>query len=154
MIRKGLIEDIPSALVLIKELADFERAPAEVEVTENEMERWGFGDEKIFDFIVCEVQGSVIGMALYYYKYSTWKGRCIFLEDIIVTASERKKGYGKLLFEEILRVAKQEKVRRLEWQVLEWNAEAIGFYNKYRSKFDGEWINCKLTGEALQSFGS
>ena len=89
-------------------------------------------------------------MALYYYKYSTWKGKCLFLEDIIVTESERKNGYGQLLFQEVMQVAKAEKVRRMEWQVLDWNTAAIEFYEKYDALFDEEWINCKLTYEQLQ----
>jgi GNAT superfamily N-acetyltransferase len=151
IVRQGNTGDLPGVLALVKELAEFEKAPGEVEVTVEEMIRWSTGPEKVFDFFVAEKSGNIVGIAVYYYKYSTWKGRCIFLEDIIVTASERKQGIGKLLFNEMVKLAKQEKVRRLEWQVLEWNADAIEFYKKYASKFDGEWINCKLTFEQLQS---
>jgi GNAT superfamily N-acetyltransferase len=151
VIREGTPVDIPYALALIKELAVFENSAGEVEVTVSEMTNWGFGAEKIFGFFVLEKKGIIIGIALYYYKYSTWKGKCLFLEDIIVTEKERRRGYGKLLFDEIVRLAKAKKVRRLEWQVLNWNAHAIAFYNKYKSSFDSEWINCKLTGEQIQS---
>ena len=149
--RKGLKRDIPGALKLVKELAVFEKAPKEVEVNLRQMTDWGFGKNKIFDFFVIEKDGNIVGMALYYYKYSTWKGKCLFLEDIIVTQKERKNGYGKLLFNEIVKVAKKQKVKRLEWQVLEWNKDAIGFYKKYAAELDPEWINCKLRYKQIQS---
>lgn len=151
-IRKGTENDIPRVLELVKELAVFEMAPQEVEVTVEEMLDWGFGINKLFDFFVLERQNLILGIAVYYYKYSTWKGKCLFLEDIVVTENERGKGYGKLLFEEVVKVAKAQKVRRMEWQVLNWNKGAIKFYKKYQSHFDGEWINCKLTFKQLQSW--
>lgn len=149
-IRIGTEKDLPQALELIKELAAFENAPNEVEVTVDEMKSQGFGTNKLFDFFVLEKEAKIIGIALYYYKYSTWKGRCLFLEDIIVTERERKKGYGKLLFNAVVSVAKEQRARRMEWQVLDWNEPAIEFYKKYRSNFDGEWLNCKLTFDQLQ----
>jgi len=151
VIRKGKQSDVSETLDLVRELAVFEKAPKEVEVTINEMKKWGFGPEKIFDFYVAEKNKRIIGIALYYFKYSTWKGKCIFLEDIIVTENERRKGVGGLLFKQILKIAKKQKVRRLEWQVLNWNKYAIKFYKKYNSNFDEEWINCKLTFQQLQS---
>jgi GNAT superfamily N-acetyltransferase len=153
-IRIGKKEDLFAALELVRELAAFERAPDEVEVSVEEMVNWGFGGQKLFDFFVLEKENTVIAMALYYYKYSTWKGRCLFLEDIIVTEKERGKGYGKMLFNEVVKVAKRKKVRRMEWQVLEWNASALEFYKKYNAQKDDEWINCKLTFEQLQSFAT
>lgn len=150
-IRVGTENDIPRVLELVKELAVFEKAPNEVEVTVSEMTNWGFGQDKIFDFFVLEKENVIVGIALYYYKYSTWKGKCLFLEDIIVTENERKNGYGKLLFNEVVKVAKAQKVRRMEWQVLDWNTPAIEFYKKYESHLDGEWINCKLTYDQLQA---
>jgi GNAT superfamily N-acetyltransferase len=149
LIREGKKEDVTAALNLVKELAHYEKAPDEVEVTVEEMENWGFGNEKVFDFFVAEINGKITGLALYYYKYSTWKGKCLFLEDIIVTESLRGQGIGKLLFEEVVKVAKKENVRRMEWQVLEWNEPAINFYNKYNSILDAEWVNCKLTNHQL-----
>ncbi|MGZ3883624.1 MAG: N-acetyltransferase family protein [Bacteroidia bacterium] len=149
-IRVGTKQDLPGILHLIKELAAFEKAPDEVEVTVEEMENWGFGSDKLFDFFVAEENAQIIGLALYYYKYSTWKGKCLFLEDIIVTEPERGRGIGKLLFDETVKIAKQQKVRRMEWQVLEWNEPAIKFYAKYDSVLDGEWINCKLTDHQLK----
>ena len=146
-IRKGVREDIPEALQLVKELAIYEKAPKEVTVTVEEMERDGFGNEAVFTFYVAETENGIVGMALYYIKYSTWKGKCVFLEDIIVTEEYRKLGIGKKLFDEVLRDAKQLNVRRLEWQVLEWNEPAIKFYEKMNAYFDKEWINCKMTFE-------
>lgn len=150
-IREGTENDIPSALKLVQELAQYEKAPNEVEVTEEQMKVWGFGKNPLFQFFVAEEQGEVVGMALYYYKYSTWKGKCIFLEDIIVTEKHRKKNIGSRLFERVLQVAKEENVKRLEWQVLNWNEPAIAFYKKYNSQFDGEWLNCKLNYGQIQS---
>lgn len=152
IIRKGFPEDIVNALHLVKELAAFELAPNEVEVTIEEMIQWGFGSDKLFDFFVAEKNNTIIGMALYYYKYSTWKGKCLFLEDIIVTENERGHGIGKLLFNEVIKVAKKEKVRRMEWQVLDWNKPAIHFYKTYDATLDSEWINCKLTNHDLEKF--
>lgn len=152
IIRTGSKTDIPAILGLIKELAAYEKAPHDVEVTIEQMEEWGFGNDKLFDFFVAEKNNTIVGMALYYYKYSTWKGKCLFLEDIIVTESERQHGYGKLLFNEVAKVAKQQQVKRMEWQVLDWNEPAIKFYKRYNTVFDGEWINCKLTFEELQKF--
>ncbi|MBP7808002.1 MAG: GNAT family N-acetyltransferase [Bacteroidia bacterium] len=148
-IRVGEKNDLPNILNLIKELAEYEKAPAEVEVTIAEMENWGFGENKLFDFFIAERNGVTVGLALYYYKYSTWKGKCLFLEDIIVTEKMRGAGIGKLLFDKIVEVAKKEKVRRLEWQVLDWNEPAIKFYKKYNATLDPEWLNGKLTNHQL-----
>lgn len=151
-IRKGTEADLPQVLGLVKELATYEKAPDEVEVTVEEMQNWGFGNDKIFEFFVAEYEQKIIGIALYYYKYSTWKGKCLFLEDIIVTESYRRYGLGSKLFNEVALVAKQKQVRRMEWQVLDWNEPAINFYKKYNAHLDGEWINGKLTHPQLQSF--
>lgn len=150
-LRKGEPGDLPGVLSLIKELAAFEKAPGEVVVTIEEMQDWGFGKNKLFDFFVANNDNKMVGIALYYYKYSTWKGKCLFLEDIIVTETERGKGIGKLLFEEVIKVAKLEKVRRMEWQVLDWNETGISFYKKYPTTFDHEWVNCKFTDKELMA---
>ena len=151
MIRKGTEADVIPALDLVKELAAYEKAPQEVEVTSEEMKVWGFGPDKQFDFFVAEGNGRIIGLALYYFKYSTWKGKCLFLEDIIVTESQRGNGVGKLLFDKVVQVSKETGVRRMEWQVLDWNTPAIGFYKKYEAAMDGEWINCKLTNHQFEN---
>ncbi len=151
-IRKGNKSDLPQVLKLIKELATYEKAPNEVTVSVSDMERDGFGENPIFNFFVAESDGIIIGISLYYIKYSTWKGKCVFLEDIIVTEEYRKYGIGKKLFNEVVKIAKQMQVKRMEWQVLEWNEPAINFYKKLNSHFDNEWVNCKLTDIELNNF--
>ncbi|MES2138091.1 MAG: GNAT family N-acetyltransferase [Bacteroidota bacterium] len=151
-VRKGLKSDLSAALDLIKELALYENAPDEVIVTIEDMERDGFGENPIFNFFVAELDGKIVGIALYYVKYSTWKGKCIFLEDIIVTEQYRKHGIGKKLFDEVVKVSKGLNVERLEWQVLDWNEPAIRFYEKINSNLDKEWINCKLTKEQMLKY--
>lgn len=151
-LRKGVKSDLSAALELIKELALYENAPDEVSVTVEDMERDGFGEDPVFYFFVAEVAGEIVGISLYYVKYSTWKGKCIFLEDIIVTEQFRKQGVGKKLFDEVVKVSKEQNVQRLEWQVLEWNEPAIRFYEKINSNLDKEWINCKLTKEQIVQY--
>lgn len=151
-IRKGLPTDLPRVLELIKELANYEKAPLEVENTVEEMIQDGFSENPIYFLLVAEENSTIVGIAIYYIKYSTWKGKCVFLEDIIVTESQRGKGTGAKLFEEVIQIAKEMKVRRMEWQVLEWNEPALNFYRKYKANLDLEWINGKLTFEQLQSF--
>lgn len=152
IIRKGVEADVPEALRLVKELAEYERALDEVEVSIEEMIRDGFGSFPIYEFFVAESDNEIIGLALFYYKYSTWKGTCIYLDDIVVTEQYRRKGIGKKLFDEVVKVARERKVRKLEWQVLEWNTPAISFYKKIGTTFDDEWINCKLTESSIQSY--
>ena len=143
--------DIPEILNLIKQLAVYEKAAQEVTVDEAVLLRDGFGKDKIFDcFVARTEENSIVGMALYYTKYSTWKGRCIYLEDIIVDASFRGLGIGKALFKAVYGVARDLNSGRLEWQVLDWNEPAIGFYRRFNAQFDAEWINCKFSREQLQ----
>lgn len=152
LIRKGLKTDLPEVLDLIRELAAYEKAPNEVTVSINEMENDGFSPNPVFHFFVAETRHKIIGISLYYIKYSTWKGKCVFLEDIIVTEQFRKHGIGKKLFDEVVKVAKEMKVKRLEWQVLEWNEPAINFYKKLNANFDNEWLNCKLNHEQIKNY--
>ena len=149
-IRVGTQEDLPQVLDLIKELAEYERAPQEVDNTVERMEKDGFGPEKVFDFLVAEENNKIIGLALYYWSYSTWKGKCIYLEDLIVTQNQRRKGIGRLLFDQLIQIAKAKDARRLSWQVLEWNEPAIEFYKSIGAQLDPEWINGKLTYEQLK----
>ena len=143
-IREGKREDLPQVLELVKELADYEKALHEVTNTVEMMEEDGFGEHPVFSFVVAENERSIVGLALYYYRYSTWTGKRLYLEDIIVTQQERGKGVGKLLFERTIEKAKEAGCKGLTWQVLDWNEPAINFYKKYNAKFDGEWINCHL----------
>lgn len=150
-IRKGTPEDIPELLALIKELAVFEKAEGEVIMTEDQLLKDGFGSNKQFDFIVAEENNNILGIALYFYKFSTWKGRVIHLEDLIVKQNLRQNGIGTMLFEAVMKIAKKEKAQRMEWQVLDWNEPAIKFYDKYKTEYGNEWLNSRLTYEQLQS---
>lgn len=153
-IRKGEKKDIPQALGLVKELAVYERAPDEVITNVEQMERDGFGENSIYRFHVAETDGKIIGMALYYTAYSTWKGRYIYLDDLIVTEKHRRSGAGKLLFDAVLREAKREGANQLRWHVLEWNTPAINFYKKYNASLDPEWITGKLEKAQIEIFRS
>lgn len=150
-IRKGTKEDLPRALELIRELAIFEKAPDEVTNTVEAMEKDGFGEDPIFGFFVAEEDdGSIPGLALYYYRYSTWKGRRMYLEDIIVTEASRGQGIGKKLFDEVIREGVKEDCTGMVWQVLDWNESAISFYkSQYGADLDGEWINCSISREQM-----
>ena len=151
-VRKGTIEDAEAVLKLVRELAVYEKAPHEVTLTLEELKDDGFGQNPIYGLYVAEQKNEVVGIALYYEKYSTWKGRSLFLEDIIVTESKRGLGIGHMLFQEVIGVAKEKNSARMEWQVLDWNEPAINFYKKYNAELDGEWINGKFTREQLQSY--
>ncbi len=131
-------------LELIQELADYEKAPDEVENTVELMEEEGFGEHPIFGFLVAVRGEEIIGTAIYYTKYSTWKGKKFYLEDLVVTESERGTGVGKALFEECLRLTKEGGFYSMMWQVLDWNEPAIKFYERYGSEFSREWIDCQL----------
>ena len=137
-------------LELIRELAAYERAPHEVTNTVERLEQDGFGEHPVYGFFVAEVEHNVVGLSLYYWRYSTWKGKRLYLEDIIVTESQRGKGAGKLLFDRTMRKALEENCTGMMWQVLEWNEPAINFYKKYGSKLDGEWVNCNLEADQIR----
>ena len=149
-VRKGVKSDLPQVLTLVKELAEYERALNEVSNTVERMEEDGFGPKPIFGFFVAERNHTIVGIALYYYRYSTWKGKRLYLEDIVVTQSERGKGIGKLLFEQILKFVLEQKCSGILWQVLNWNEPAINFYKKYNPKLDNEWINCSLESTEIE----
>jgi len=143
-IRRACKEDCPRLLELIKELAKYERAPDEVTVSLTHFEESGFGKSPVWWAFVAEEADVVVGFALYYIRYSTWKGQRMYLEDIIVTESMRRQGVGTLLFERLIEEAKERKLNGIVWQVLEWNEPAISFYKKYQTTFDGEWVNCSI----------
>ena len=144
IIRKGKEEDLPQVLGLIKELAEYEKMPEEVDNTIETMLEDGFGKTPIFGFEVAEKAGKVIGCAIYYLKYSTWKGRKFYLEDLIVTEAERGNKVGKALFERCLELAKEAGAYSMLWQVIDWNEPAINFYKKYNTEFTSVWIDCSL----------
>jgi GNAT superfamily N-acetyltransferase len=152
IIRRGTEADVPRALDLVKELAEYERAADQVVVSAEEMVEAGFGPKAIYGMFVAELNGQVEGIAIYYTKYSTWQGKCMFLEDFIVTETLRGMGIGRKLFDAVVEVAKQDKSRRMEWQVLDWNEPAINFYKKIGANLDPEWLNGKLNFEQIQSY--
>jgi GNAT superfamily N-acetyltransferase len=139
MIRKGTEKDMPAVLDLIKELAAFEREPDAVVLTVDDLARDGFGLNPLFDTYVADVEGEIVGMALFYFRYSTWKGRTLHLEDLIVKMAHRGKGFGLALFQEVMFRATAEGVRRAEWNVLSWNEDAIQFYEKSAGFVVPDW---------------
>ena len=143
-IRKAVKEDCPRILELVHELAVYEKAPKEVTVDYEHFEKSGFSSRPVWWAFVAEVDGTVQGFALFYIRFSTWKGQRMYLEDLLVTQEMRGKGLGKLLFEKLITEAKKRKLNGIQWQVLEWNHDAINFYKKYNANFDPEWINCAL----------
>jgi GNAT superfamily N-acetyltransferase len=145
-------QDCPRLLELVRELADFERAPDEVTVTLAEFEDAGFGEKPVWKAFVAEVEGHIAAFALYYVRYSTWKGCRMYLEDIIVTEAMRGKGIGKLLFDRLITEAKELEFSGMVWQVLDWNEPAIKFYKKYNADMDAGWINASLSKEQLHKF--
>lgn len=146
-IRKGIETDLPQVLKLVKELAVYEKALHEVNNTLENMKEDGFGREPVFGFFVAEKEGKVIGLSLYYYRYSTWKGKRLYLEDLIVTESERGTGVGKRLMDATIQYAREQKCTGMMWQALDWNEPALKFYETYGAKFDSEWVNCHLEFE-------
>ena len=149
-IRKAEKKDVPEIFRLIKELALYEKAPDEVKVTVEELERDGFGPDAVYKAFVAEGDGKIAGIALYYIKYSTWKGRCVFLEDLIVSREYRRYGVGSKLFDAVVRVCKEMGLRKMDWQILDWNEPAINFYKKYNTVFSDEWLNGSLYEKQLQ----
>jgi GNAT superfamily N-acetyltransferase len=143
-IRVATKADIPDLLHLIKELAIFEKAPNEVINTPELMEKDGFGENNIFDAFVAEIDDHVIGMAITYFRYSTWKGKRLYLEDLIVTEKSRGLGSGQLLFQHCIQFGKDSECNGMVWQVLDWNEPAIDFYKSYNANLDGGWINGTL----------
>lgn len=140
-IRRALREDCPRLLELVNELALFEKAPHEVTVTLEEFENTGFSAQPVWWAFVAEEENHIVGFALYYIRYSTWKGSRMYLEDIIITEEYRSKGIGTLLFDRLIVEAKERNLHGISWQVLDWNESAIEFYKKYNAKLDGEWVN-------------
>jgi GNAT superfamily N-acetyltransferase len=143
-IRRAAKDDCPRLLELIQELATYERAPDEVTVTLDHFVESGFGKQPVWWAFVAEADNKVVGFALYYIRYSTWKGQAMYLEDILITNEMRGKGIGKLLFDRLIEEAREKKFNRIIWQVLDWNEPAINFYKKYNADFDGSWVNCSI----------
>ncbi len=143
-IRPAIASDVPAMMALVRELALFEKAPEQVTNTESLMLQDGFGPNPSFYAFLATVNDEVVGLALSYIRYSTWKGRRLYLEDIIVTEQKRGLGLGKKLFDATIQLAQELKCTGMMWQVLDWNQSAIDFYAKYGTRFDEEWVNCHL----------
>jgi GNAT superfamily N-acetyltransferase len=144
--------DCPRLMELVNELALFERAPDEVTVTLEEFEAAGFGVNPVWKAYVAEWEGFIVGFAIYYVRYSTWKGCRLYLEDLIVTESWRGKGVGKLLFDKMIQEAEETGFNGMTWQVLDWNEPAIKFYNKYEAAIEDGWLNGSLSKEQIKNY--
>jgi GNAT superfamily N-acetyltransferase len=143
-IRKANAGDCPRMMELVRELALYERAPQEVTVTMEHFRESGFGANPVWWALVAEEDGVVQGFALYYIRYSTWKGQRMYLEDILVTEDQRGRGIGSMLMDGLMQEAREKNLSGMTWQVLDWNEPAMNFYRKYDAHFDGEWVNCSI----------
>ena len=152
IIRKATEKDMPYVLELIQELATFEKEPDAVVVTVADLVRDGFSEHPLFHCYVAEKENTIIGMALFYYRYSTWKGKTIHLEDLIVKADQRGTGVGFALYKEIIKQGKKDKVRRIEWNVLDWNTPAIDFYEKSGAKVLDDWRVVQMDENGIEQF--
>jgi GNAT superfamily N-acetyltransferase len=151
-IRKGQKSDMPAVLALITELAIFEKEPNAVVVTVADLERDGFSDHPLFHTFIAEKDNIIVGMALYYYRFSTWKGKTIHLEDLIVTDEMRGSGLGFALYSEIIKQGKKDGVRRIEWNVLNWNTPAIDFYEKSGARLLADWRVVHMDQNGIDDF--
>ncbi len=144
-IRTATAEDCPRILELVQELATYEKAPQEVTVSLEHFTESGFGPNPVWWGFVAVYQEEIVAFALYYIRFSTWKGQAMYLEDILVTEKMRGRGIGAMLFESLIGEAREKGLKRICWQVLDWNEPAKAFYKKYNASFDGEWINCAIS---------
>ena len=148
-IREGVKEDLPTVLELIKELADFENARDQVTITLEDLEKDGFGENPWYWFLVAKRNNEIVGLSFYWIRYSTWKGKFLFLEDFVIKEEYKRQGIGSKLFEETIKVCKKLNLNGMIWQVLDWNTPAINFYKKYNADISKDWLNGKLTGEQI-----
>ena len=153
-IREGIKEDLPAVLRLIKELADFEKSLDEVTITLEDLENDGFGDRPWFWFLVAEENNEIIGLSFYWIRYSTWKGKFLFLEDFVIKQEYKRQGIGSKLFEETIKICKEENLNGMIWQVLGWNSTAIDFYKKYDAEISSDWLNGKLTKKQIEKMNT
>lgn len=154
IIRKGEQKDIPAIHQLIIELAAYVKEAHKVATTVESMLQDGFGKNPIFQFFVAEKDHQVVGLALFYIRYSTWKGKSIYLEDLVVTESERRTGLGKKLLDIIVQEAKETDCNLVTWQVLDWNEPVIKFSKKSEAQLDAQWINCLLSKGQMENWKS
>ena len=151
-IRKGEKSDMPSVLKLIKELAHFENEPDAVIVTVEDLEKDGFGETPLFKTFVAEQNNEIVGMALFYPRYSTWKGATIHLEDLIVTKSKRGLNIGSALYTKVIEYGYNKGVKRIEWVVLDWNTPAIEFYKKTGAVVLDDWNTAQMNEQAIKNY--
>lgn len=151
-IREATKQDMPQVLDLIKELAIFEKEPDAVVTTVADLEKEGFGPQPLFKCFVAEVEDKIVGMALVYFRFSTWKGKTIHLEDLIVKKEMRGTGLGSALYAEVLKYAKTQNVRRVEWVVLDWNEGAIKFYERSGAKVKKDWLTVHMDEDGITNF--
>ena len=154
IIRKGVKNDLPAIFILIKELAEYEGAINEVTITLENLEQDGFGDHPWYWFLVAESNNEIIGLSFYWIRYSTWKGKFLFLEDFVIKEEYRRHGIGSKLFEKTIKICKDLKMNGMTWQVLDWNTQAIDFYKKYNANISSSWLNGKLTKKQIDSIFS
>ncbi|MGL2987463.1 N-acetyltransferase family protein [Flavobacterium sp. RSSA_27] len=152
ILRKGTASDMKGVLALIKELAVFEKEPEAVVITEEDLIRDGFGENPLFSVFVAEKEKEIVGIALYYYRYSTWKGKTIHLEDLVVKESMRGTGLGSALYSAIIEQGKIDGVRRIEWNVLDWNTPAISFYENSGAKVLEDWRVVQMDQNGIDAF--
>ena len=151
-IRDARIEDMEQVLSLIQELAIFEKEPNAVVITVEDLKQYGYGSQPAFHCFVAEVAGEVKGMALVYPRFSTWKGKTIHLEDLVVSESMRGTGLGSALFTEVIKYAHNLGVRRIDWNVLDWNEPAIAFYEKNGARVLRDWEVAQMDEEGIKNF--
>jgi ribosomal protein S18 acetylase RimI-like enzyme len=151
-VRKADIGDMPAVLKLIKELADYEKALNEVEIDLENLEHNGFGKNPLFTCFVAETDEEIVGMALIYFRYSTWKGKTVHLEDLMVKKEYRGKGVGLELYKEVMRFGQENKVKRVEWIVIDWNTNAIEFYKKTGATVLSKWKTVQFDEQAMNKF--
>lgn len=154
IIRKGIKEDLPSVLQLIKELARYENAEHEVTITLEDLEKDGFGQHPNYLFLVAVQNQEIIGLSFYWIRYSTWKGKFLFLEDFVIKEEYRNQGIGSKLFEETIKICKSKDMNGMFWQVLDWNEPAINFYKKYDAHISSKWLNGKLSKKQIEQIVS
>ena len=153
-IRRGKKSDLSDVLNLIKELADFENAKDQVSITLEDLQRDGFGEHPFYWFLVAEQNNKIIGLSFYWIRYSTWKGKFLFLEDFVIKKEYKRQGIGSKLFEETIKVCEELNLNGMTWQVLDWNIPAINFYKKYNSDISKDWLNGKLTKKQIEKICS
>ena len=147
--RPAVPSDVPFILQMIRALADYEREPQEVTITVDELLRDGFADKPLFQCLILELEKMPVGFALYYNRYSTWKGKTLYLEDLFVVPEARGQGLGKLAMVELARIAHDSDCVRFEWQVLDWNQPAIDFYKSFGTSLLPQWVTCRLDRRGL-----